>query len=395
MSTDDNTPASAGVAQRPAAAPVAAGQPRGAVERRQIATLQPRLRELGRIRLGHRVEGQDGKLRPQALDSFRFTSRSQRLIEAAATRYGGQPEPWQPPEGQPQFQVVVDVDEIDVHVPPVHQLSQAYELWKAGGCQRRCDGMYEELSDRPCLCPDDHQERAALASAGAACQITTRLNVIVSELPDLGVWRVESHGWHAASELAGVAAVLDLAAATNRLLPARIRIDRREIKRPGEPRKRFVVPIVELLQPLAAVLEQAGAGSLPGAPAVAGIRGAPSHDNRPALEQAPPQPVDVDDRGDLVRLIRSSLNAARIPVHHVDALLRFRYQADSLDGLTTPQLQALHGKVSTDDGLVAFTLAAASDHAAAIPHGVCVSCGATDAELDTTTGECVSCAIPF
>ena len=382
--TQDRTPA---VATRPASA---------AVERRQIATMPAWLRELGRIRLGHRVPDANGNLRPKALDRFRLTSRSEKLIAAAADLYGGAPEPWQPPMdgGAPQWQVILDVDELDVLIPPTHALSQCFELWTSGGCQRRCDGLREQLGDRPCICPDDHDERTDAAKDGKACTPTTRLSVMVPTLPDLGVWRVEAHGFYAAVELAGAGAILDLAAATNRLLPARLRIDRRQIKRPNEPRKDFVVPVLELLQPLAAVLEQAGAGALPGAPAVAGIGGAPSDDDRPALEQAP-SPADVNDRGDLVRLIRSAINAAQVPARHVDALLRARYQADSLDGLTTPQLQALHDKVTTDDGLAAFTAAAAADHTAAIPDGVCVTCGATDAELDQTTGQCIDCSVPF
>lgn len=387
MQPDDRGPATTTQDRTPVAATRSAGT---AVERRQIATMPAWLRELGRIRLGHRIPDANGNLRPKALDRFRLTSRSEKLIAAAADLYGGTVEPWQPPmDGAPQWQVIVDVDELDVLIPPTHALSQCFELWTSGGCQRRCDGIHEQLGDRPCICPDDHDDRNDLAKDGKACTPTTRLSVMVPTLPDLGVWRVEAHGFYAAVELAGAGAVLDLAAATNRLLPARLRIDRRQIKRPNEPRKDFVVPVLELLQPLAAVLEQAGAGALPGAPAVAGLAPPDDPDERRAI-QGP-----HDEHADLVRQTRSILNAAGIPAGHVTALLRARYDAEDLADLGPARLGALFASVSTEPGLGNFRRAAAADHAAAIPDGVCVTCGATDAELDQSTGQCIDCSVPF
>lgn len=371
--------------------PVAATRPASAaVERRQIATMPAWLRELGRIRLGHRVPDSNGNLRPKALDRFRLTSRSEKLIAAAADLYGGAPEPWQPPmDGGAQWEVIIDVDVLDVLVPPTHALSQCFELWTSGGCQRRCDGLIEQLGDRPCICPDDHEQRNEAAKDGKACTPTTRLSVMVPTLPDLGVWRVEAHGFYAAVELAGAGAILDLAAASGRLLPARLRIDRRQIKRPNEPRKDFVVPVLELLQPLAAVLEQAGAGALPGAPAVAGLAPLGAAGDTPAIQRP------HDEQADLVRQTRSIVNAAGIPAGHVTALLRARYAVDDLADLGPTRLGALFASISTETGLGNFCRAAADDYAAARPDGVCVTCGATDAELDQTTGQCLDCSVPF
>lgn len=68
-----------------------------------INTLQPRLRKLGRIRIGARetFTRKDGKQgsRPAKLDAFRFTSHDGQLVAAVAELYGGTPQPWAGGEG--------------------------------------------------------------------------------------------------------------------------------------------------------------------------------------------------------------------------------------------------------------------------------------------------------
>ena len=55
-----------------------------------ILTLQRQMRELGRIRTGIQVAGANGgRKRPSKLETFRFTSASRDLVEAAAAAYGG------------------------------------------------------------------------------------------------------------------------------------------------------------------------------------------------------------------------------------------------------------------------------------------------------------------
>src|SRR4051794_29621754 len=59
-----------------------------------IIDLQRRLREIGRIRIGQQVPitnpkpGSKAKTRPVKLETFRLTSRDQRVIDAAAALYG-------------------------------------------------------------------------------------------------------------------------------------------------------------------------------------------------------------------------------------------------------------------------------------------------------------------
>ena len=165
-------------------------------------------------------------------------------------------QPWgNAPEGSgPQWECTVTAPAIDVLVPPGQTYSQWMELWRGGGCVRRCDGRREMLTDSPCMCPDNPKERTALAAKGEACKPTTRLNVMLPKVPDIGVWRLETHSYYAAVELAGTADVLRKATEAGYPLPAQLRIDQRHVKRPGEGRKDFPVVALELPQSLSGQL---------------------------------------------------------------------------------------------------------------------------------------------
>lgn len=199
-----------------------------------IITLQRRARELGRIRIGQVVTGSNGKARPEKLDRFRFTAASKELIEKVATLYGGEVCEWQPQGGgAPGWEVVTAAARLPVLVPP-QPVSQFFELWSGGGCQRRCDGQRELLTDTPCLCSPDPEERE--------CKPTTRLNVVLRDVPGVGVWRLETHGFYAATELPAVAEMLAHGA---RYLEATLALEERVVKRDGRTR-RFVVPTFEV-----------------------------------------------------------------------------------------------------------------------------------------------------
>ena len=76
-----------------------------------ILTLQRRLRELGRIRTGVKVAASNGKSRPAKLETFRLTSASRGLLDAAAEIYGGDVRAW--PEGD-GWELVTKVDALDI-----------------------------------------------------------------------------------------------------------------------------------------------------------------------------------------------------------------------------------------------------------------------------------------
>lgn len=243
-----------------------------------IIGLQRRMRELGRIRMGDKGE----KGQPRKLGTFRLTSSNREYLDVAQAAYGGAVASWESPRG-PEWQLTIAAPYLDVIIPPEVGVDPWLELWTGGGCVRRCDGVTESLSGQPCLCPSDPKERQAAAGKGEACKPTTRLSVCLPALPDLGVWRLESHGYYAAVELSGMAEVLRSAALQGVMLPARLRIDRRQVKRPNEPRRDFVVPVLEIPTRLGELIPAGG----PVAPQIA----APAAVGRPALPPGPALPA--------------------------------------------------------------------------------------------------------
>jgi hypothetical protein len=167
-----------------------------------ILDLQMRMRQLGEIRLGHVVPTSNGKTRPAKLDKFRFTSPSREILASVADLYGGEVKPWTPANGGPaEFEVYSTVNRLPVLIPPRDAVSQWYELYAGSKCQRRCDGVTEQKTDRPCMCDPDNRE----------CAMTTRVNVMLRDVPALGQWLLISKGYHAAVTLPPAAELLSQA----------------------------------------------------------------------------------------------------------------------------------------------------------------------------------------
>lgn len=241
-----------------------------------ILQLQRRLRELGRIRLGEQRVSKNGKNYPAKLDTFRLTSQDGAVISAAAEVFGGDPRPWKDAPAGEQFEVVTLASCLNVIVPPTGMaFSQWNETWTGGGCKKRCDGKWDVVRDCACDCDPDKRE----------CAPHTRLSVILSDLPGLGVWRLDTQGYYAAVELAGVVDVIEAYAARGQMLPARLMLEQREVKRPGEPSKKFAVPVLDVDVNLGGLMLGGGAG-----PAV---QEQPSFTpvNQAALPPAPDVPV--------------------------------------------------------------------------------------------------------
>ena len=205
-----------------------------------IIDLQRGISEAGRIRIGQQVAAGNGRTRPSKLDTFRLTSSDRRRIEQAAALYGGTVAEWLAPAGK-QWEVITTSDSLEVIVPPSDlAFSQNYELWSAGGCQRRCDGVTEQIGEQPCVCDPAARE----------CDIHTRLSVMLRDLPGLGVWRIDTQGWYAARELSGAVRIIQMAAGRGALLPARLRLEQRSVKRPDDKGKvqtlRYAVPVLDI-----------------------------------------------------------------------------------------------------------------------------------------------------
>lgn len=239
-----------------------------------IITVQRRMAEKGRIRLGQKVPTNSGRTRPDKLSAFRFTSGDQALIEQIAAKYGGQARPWDN-DGKAEFEVLTDAKSIPVIVVK-GGFSQWHELWTKGGCKHRCDG---EKDPTGAYCnPDDPDHKAAIEKP------TTRLSVMLSEIETLGVWRMESKGWNAAAELPSMA---ELAMHVGDLVPATLSLAERKsiIETPKGPQtSRYVVPVLDLKVTKAKLVEIAGAST--GAPALeAGSSDALQLEQAPATER--------------------------------------------------------------------------------------------------------------
>jgi hypothetical protein len=235
-----------------------------------IINLQRKLTEVGRIRLGAKSE----KGAPTKLDKFRLTSKSREALEAAAEAYGGVVKSWSGPDGD-AFELITTTSVLDVTIPPGSAISQWYEMWSGAGCQRRCDGETETLSGRPCICPTDQQQRMEASARGQACRPTTRLSVILPKVKTVGIWRLESHGYNTASEMAGIAELLENVSANNNYLPATLRLEQRSARRNGKL-SRFAVPVLMVGATVQEAI-QAASGELP------------NITQRPALTSARPE----------------------------------------------------------------------------------------------------------
>jgi hypothetical protein len=272
----------------------------------RILTMQRQARELGRLRSGWN----DGK-RPIKSDTWIVTSHAPHYLEAAAGLWGGKVEKWQPlGSGAQQWRVITEAKSIDAILPPGDPLSQANEMWSKGGCARRCDGITEQLSDMPCLCLARFGDGWFEQRKGTVCAPTTRLNVMLPDLPDLGVWRMETHGYYAANEIAGQIDMLLSATGGKALVPVALRIEPRQRVANGETKK-FPVIVVEVRGMTA---RQALAGQVPQM-AIEG--GGPAVPGRTAIEAAPTAPTGPSN--DFLKLAKEAQTAEEVAKLHDQA----------------------------------------------------------------------------
>ncbi|HEY8836390.1 MAG TPA: hypothetical protein VIO16_01665, partial [Dehalococcoidia bacterium] len=197
--------------------------------------------ELGRIRLGEKAASGA----PKRLNTFRLTAASQKLLEAAAVLYGGKVTAWKDAPDEGFYQLTTTVAELDILIPTsVRSVSQAYEHWQGGTCERRCDGYTESISGAPCLCAADGQ-----TGPDRLCEVMTRISVMLPRLPGLGVWRLDTSGWQAATTLPSTLTLLSTLARGS-WMAAVLRAEQRSRKTRLPNGKvethRFVVPVLDL-----------------------------------------------------------------------------------------------------------------------------------------------------
>lgn len=227
-----------------------------------VIDIQRRGQQIGRLRLGQKVAtgkfDKDGneKFRPARLDTWRITTGSRYQADAISARFGGEVRSW-----EREFEVITDTNRLPVTVPPRDEVvSQWYEMWNKGGAMRRCDSQREQIGGGPCLCPHAKDpgnadecaiaalERSRLATMNPpqACKLITRVNVMIPDLPGLGVFRLDTNSYYAAVEIGDTARLMQVARDRGVFLPAEFRIEQRQRVAGGQTKK-FPVPVLEVL----------------------------------------------------------------------------------------------------------------------------------------------------
>lgn len=219
--------------------------------------LQPRLAQIGRIRVGDR-KGTRGA--PQRLKTFRLTVpyASKPILHVCAHLYGGDVQQWENPETGREFELYTTVNSLKVLILPRECVVAYCEMWNRSGLVRRCDGE-TILADNeeparvghPCLCPDDIEERQALAKDGRACADKTRISVMLPDVPAIGLWRLDTGSYYGATEAMGQVSLLQQLGITSPV-EAVLAIEEHKRKRilPGKDKpetRRFLVPTLRIL----------------------------------------------------------------------------------------------------------------------------------------------------
>lgn len=250
---------------------------------------QKRLNQVGRIRTGIKKPTANGNSRPAKLETFRFTSQSRRAIDAAAQHYGGTVASW-----ENQWEVVTEANDIPVVVmPAIMEFDSWFENWSGAVCRSRCDGAWDNVRNTACDCDPENR----------TCKSTTRMQLLLPDLPVLGTWRLESHGYYARVELAGAVEIIRMAAHLG-VLPARLRLEPRTVRRligDKVETRNFIVPVLDLELSVTELIGAGGSGSLaatgaggvlpPGKREVGISPPPPRPDATPAVDPAPPAPV--------------------------------------------------------------------------------------------------------
>lgn len=320
-----------------------------------LLDVQIAYRELGRIRIGEK----GAKGQPVKSETFILTSASRDLLEQAAALYGGQVAAWDDGPEQGLWRVKTTVDTLPIIIPPsLEPYSQWYEMWSGGGCQRRCDGLREMISDRVCLCRQEAGQPvgAELTRDDRKCKPTTRINVMLHQVGDLGVWRLETHGFYASREMPGTLNLLRSAAERGEFLEGRLRIEHRSRKVPGEGTRRYIVPVIDLGATRLAELT-AGSGVQPAGIGAAPV-GRPALPSGPEPDSAPMQRPTIDDdepvfdEADLrwQELVRTATGLGVTPVATMLAVI-----ADAgLEAPTKSRLQGVAGAELMDRAIEAL-----------------------------------------
>lgn len=162
------------------------------------------------------------------------------------------------------------------------------------------------IKDTPCLCTPENR----------TCKLTTRFSAWLPELPSVGVWRLEPHGYYAAVELPLSIEFLRRQAELGHYTPARLAIEFRTAKRNIKGKLttlHYPVPIIRIEQKLMDVLPMVGRTL--------------TTSESPALVASPPSlPVAIEEEIDPRRVRAMELLRKRgwLTSEHEPTLLEFK-----------------------------------------------------------------------
>jgi hypothetical protein len=243
-----------------------------------IHELEGQLATVGRIRAGRKTRTRSGKVAPQAINAFRFTSSDESSLHQVAEIYGGSVRPWTDNSSPDRFELYSDASEIRVALPR-NALTQWYELWEGGGCQRRCDGITCTLMQGAGQDGNEPLEAECLCARRGVvdCKKKSRLSVLLPEVRLLGTWRYDTTSDIAGSELKAAVELIEaiqaqgIQRAVMRLVERRARGKRRQ----------FTIASLGLDESLDGLI--AGAGRVAALPGRSSTATSPPEMDAPAL----------------------------------------------------------------------------------------------------------------
>jgi recombination directionality factor gp3-like protein len=207
----------------------------------RILTLQRQVRELGRLRTGYTANG-----RPNRSKTWILTSKDRDLLAAAAEEWGGQVVEWTPLNSDTkQWSLTTETAILPAFLPPGDPLTQNLEMWSKGGAQRRCDGVTDSKSNKPCLCLAQFGENFHERDPREVCRPYSQLNLMLLNLPDIGVWRHVTKSFYAAGEIAGAVDLIKAQVGPAPIVPVWLIIDPRESVKDGK-RTPYPVPAIKI-----------------------------------------------------------------------------------------------------------------------------------------------------
>lgn len=217
---------------------------------------QRRLIEIGIIRTGDPKPNEKQPGRPRT--TFRFTSRNKFMLSMVQKVYGGAIIPMEGRPGEWDLSTPQGVIKALISTVPVgtegdlESISSFYERWAGNTCTHRCDGetcqvwrpaenpgKYDPKSVRvpvPCECNPEKR----------ACAMTTRLSVILTEIPSIGLWRINTGSKTFESECRALIETLERMGIVG-LVPVTLQLEMRERRTgPNEPTSKYPVIRIEL-----------------------------------------------------------------------------------------------------------------------------------------------------